>query len=349
MDQLIKGKGAQINPANKFDRAHVVTDFIEGIDEELLDGRIETQVFFEHPNKVVNRVDSPDLPFNYSINPYQGCEHGCVYCYARDTHQYWGFSSGLDFESKIIVKKEAAVLLERKLLSDQWKPEPIMISGNTDCYQPLERKYRITRSLLEVFDKYQNPVGLITKNSLISRDQDILKSLASNRLVKVLFSITTMDENLRRMMEPRTASIDNKLKTIEKLAYAGIPVGVMVAPVIPGINHQEIPRIMKAAAGAGASFASYNVLRLNGNIKLIFRDWLMKYFPDRVHKVWNLVSAMHNGEVGDSTWTRRLMGSGNISDVIRQLFDISRKQYFNDEPITYNLSAFRQRGNYKLF
>jgi DNA repair photolyase len=242
-DSYFKGRGSQIKTENKFLAAHYVTDHIEGLDELLLNNPV-TQVFTETAKKVINKVNSPDLGMMYSANPYQGCEHGCVNCYARNTHEYYGFSAGLDFESKIIVKKNAPELLEQELLQRSWQPAPIMLSGNTDCYQPQERFYQLTRKMLQVFARYRHPVSLITKNSLIARDIDILKDLASENLVHVMISITTLDEDLRRLLEPRTASAVKRLKTIEALAQAYVPVGVMNAPIIPGLNHHEIPRII---------------------------------------------------------------------------------------------------------
>ncbi len=222
--EFIRGKGAQINVANKFEKHHLSTENVDGLDEELLIDKPKTQVFYETPKKIISTNTSPDLPFTGSINPYQGCEHGCVYCYARNSHEYWGFSAGLDFESKIVVKKDAPKLLEREFLKPGYKPKVIMLSGNTDCYQPLEKKYEITRKLLEIFAKYRNPVGIITKNALIARDVDILEDLAKDQLVSVIFSITTLDESLRRLLEPRTASATKKLQAMELLA-AKAPTG----------------------------------------------------------------------------------------------------------------------------
>jgi DNA repair photolyase len=235
-EDYFKGRGAQIKTGNKFLKAQYVTDHLEGLDEPLLSSPA-TQVFYESAKKVVNKVESPDLQGMYSINPYQGCEHGCIYCYARNTHEYWGFSAGLDFESKIIVKQNAPDLLEKFLLHPEWNAAPIMVSGNTDCYQPLERKLEITRKLLMIFSKYRHPVGMISKNSLVTRDLDILSDLAKDNLVHVHISITTLNEDLRRVMEPRTASARKRLLTVEALAKAGIPVGIMNAPIIPGLNH----------------------------------------------------------------------------------------------------------------
>ena len=239
MDYL-KGRGAQISTANKFLKQEYVAEHIEGLDEEMLSAPT-TQIFHDTPKKIVNKVDSPDLGMMYSMNPYQGCEHGCIYCYARNTHEYYGFSAGLDFESKIIVKKNAAVLLEQHILQRNWNAVPIMLSGNTDCYQPQEKEFELTRSMLKVLVRYRHPVSIITKNSLILRDIDLLADLASERLVTVMISITTLDEDLRRKMEPRTATSMKRMKVVEELNKAGRPTGIMNAPIIPGLNHHEIP------------------------------------------------------------------------------------------------------------
>lgn len=296
-----KGRGSQVRTANKFLKSEYVSEHVEGLDEPLLSAPT-TQVFYEQPATVVNKVNSPDLSLMYSLNPYQGCEHGCIYCYARNTHEYWGFSAGLDFESKIIVKKNAPQLLEKFILHPKWNAVPIMLSGNTDCYQPLERKLRITRSMLEVFARYRHPVAMITKNSLVLRDLDILQDLARDQLVQIYISITTLDEKLRSVMEPRTASAKRRLATIEALSAAGVPVGVMNAPIIPGLNHHEIPDVLRAAAEHGALAAGMTVVRLNGSIGKIFEDWLRKNFPDRFNKVWNQICALHDGQVNDSSF-----------------------------------------------
>lgn len=318
-DEYLKGRGAQFKTHNKFLKNQYVTEHIEGLDEPLLSAPT-TQVFYEEAKKVVNKVPSPDLGIMYSLNPYQGCEHGCVYCYARNTHEYWGFSAGLDFESKIVVKKNAPALLEKFIMHPAWQTVPISISGNTDCYQPLERKLEITRELLKVFARYRHPLGMITKNGLILRDLDLLKDLASENLVHVYISITTLDEKLRSMMEPRTASARKRLQTIETLAKAGVPVGVMNAPIIPGLNHHEIPQVLKAAADHGAASAGMTIVRLNGSIAQIFEDWLRKNFPDRFDKVWNQICSMHGGQVNDSQFGRRMVGEGHFAEVIHQLF-----------------------------
>jgi DNA repair photolyase len=348
-EDYFKGRGAQIKTGNKFLKAQYVTDHLEGLDEPLLSSPA-TQVFYESAKKVVNKVESPDLQGMYSINPYQGCEHGCIYCYARNTHEYWGFSAGLDFESKIIVKQNAPDLLEKFLLHPEWNAAPIMVSGNTDCYQPLERKLEITRKLLMIFSKYRHPVGMISKNSLVTRDLDILSDLAKDNLAHVHISITTLNEDLRRVMEPRTASARKRLLTVEALAKAGIPVGIMNAPIIPGLNHHEIPRILKAASDHGAMGAGMTIVRLNGAIGKIFEDWLRKNFPDRFEKVWNQICAVHGGHVNDSIFGRRMTGEGNYAEAVQQLFRSSKKKYFEGRSLPpLDLTKFRKGGNLNLF
>jgi DNA repair photolyase len=344
-----KGRGAQIKTGNKFLKAQYVTEHIEGLDEPLLENPA-TQIFQENAKKILNRVDSPDLGFGYSMNPYQGCEHGCIYCYARNTHEYYGFSAGLDFESKIIVKRNAPQLLEKELMKTTWNAVPIMLSGNTDCYQPQEKKFEITRKMLKVLASYRHPVSIISKNSLVLRDLDLLQDLAADNLVHVYISITTLDEELRRALEPRTASAIKRLKTVEALAKANVPVGIMNAPIIPGLNHHEIPEILKAAADYGALNAGMTVVRLNGSIGQIFEDWLKKNFPDRFEKVWSQICSMHGGNVNDSNFGRRMRGEGNIADAIHQLFKASKKKYFADRAMpVYDLTKFRKGGSLSLF
>ncbi|GCC51103.1 radical SAM protein [Chryseotalea sanaruensis] len=348
-DEYIKGRGAQIKTANRFLKQEYVAQHIEGIDEQMeLSQR--TQIFYEQSKKIVNKITSPDLSMMYSLNPYQGCEHGCIYCYARNSHEYWGFSAGLDFESKIIVKKNAPSLLEKFLLHPDWQATPISLSGNTDCYQPIERTLEITRKLLKVFGQYRHPVGMITKNALVLRDIDLLQDLAKDNLVHIYISITTLNEDLRRLMEPRTVSGKKRLQVIEQLAKANIPVGIMNAPIIPGLNQEEIPTILRAAADHGASAAGMTVVRLNGSIGKIFEDWLRKNFPDRFDKVWNQICDMHGGQVNDSQFGRRMGGEGVYADMIHQLFRNSKRKYFSERTMpAYNLTAFRRRGNLSLF
>lgn len=351
-DEFISGRGAQINTANRFRKSEYVTEVPEMLDEPLI-ASTKTKVFYEYPNNIVNKVDSPDVGMMYSLNPYQGCEHGCIYCYARNSHQYWGYSAGLDFESKIIVKPDAPVLLEKALRKKSWTPATISLSGNTDCYQPLERKYRLTRACLEVLLKFRNPVGIITKNSLILRDIDILKELASMKLVHVMVSITSLDESLRQLLEPRTATAKQRLRVIEELNKNGIPAGVMTAPIIPGLNSMEIPALIKAAADAGADCAGFTMVRLNGAIGEIFSDWIKKAMPDKADKVLNQIREVHGGSLNDSRFGTRMKGGGNIAFMIKQMFQQSVKKHLSGrDTFDYDYSLFKvpsENGQLDLF
>jgi len=350
MNKSIKGRGTSVSPPNRFSTSHVEAVHEEGVDEEVYTESPVTEITYDHPEKIVNKVDSPDVGMMYSANPYQGCEHGCAYCYARNTHEFWGYNAGLDFERKIIAKPDAPRLLEKHLLQRGWVPQSIVLSGNTDCYQPIEKKLKLTRQMLEVFARYRHPVGIITKNVTILRDVDILADLAADRLVRVYFSITTLDESLRRVLEPRTATARRKLEAIRTLTDLGIPVGIMNAPIINGLNHHETPAIIKAAAEAGALSAGYTVVRLNGHIKDIFHQWLKDHYPDRLNKVWNQVSHMHGGKVNDSTWGVRIKGSGNHADAVEQLFKSSVAKHMGGRSMPpLNTSKFRRGGNYNLF
>lgn len=343
-----KGRGAQFNTHNRFSQTDYVEEHTEGIDEPLQPP--QRQLIYEHPRQIMSKSNSPDLKLMYSVNPYRGCEHGCIYCYARNSHEYWGFSAGLDFETKIMIKPDAPRLLEQAFLKKTWQPAAIALSGNTDCYQPLERELKLTQRLLQVFLKYGNPVSIITKNSLIERDTGLLQELAAEHLVHVYFSINSLDEALRRQMEPRTASAARRLATLEKLSAAGVPCGVMVAPVIPGLNDHEIPQVIQRAAAAGALSADYTVVRLNGAIGPLFEDWISKHFPDRADKVLNLIRSMHGGQVNDPQWGRRVRGAGALADSIAQLFQVAKKKYLGGREMpAYNLTAFRKGGNYPLF
>lgn len=347
-ENYFKGRGAQINPHNRFHKQQVVQEHFEQIDEPLLQHE-KTEIIFTHPKTILNKVNSPDL-MGLSMNPYQGCEHGCIYCYARNTHEYWGYSAGLDFERKIIVKENAAALLAKELSNPKHVPEPIMFSGNTDCYQPIERKFGITRQLLEVLLKFKHPVGVITKNSLIRRDIDLLSELAKLRLVHVMISITGLDESLRMKLEPRTATYKQRLETIRILSEAGIPVGVMTAPIIPGLNSHEIPELIQAAAENGARIAGYTMVRLNGAVGEIFRDWLDKNYPDRAEKVWHQIEHIHGGKVNDSRFGTRMRGEGPIAESIRKLFKISCEKHIpKSDKFEYDLSLFDHRaGNAQM-
>jgi DNA repair photolyase len=347
-----KGRGAQLNTGNRFLKQNLVTEHIEGLDEELLSNS-KTEVFFETPRKVVNKIKSPDVGMMNSLNPYQGCEHGCIYCYARNSHTYYGYSAGLDFERKINVKRDAPILLRQHLNKKNYKPEAIVLSGNTDCYQPLERKFKITRSLLEVMLEFKNPVGIITKNSLVLRDVDLLSELAKLNLIHVMVSITSLREDLRLLMEPRTATAKNRLQVIEELAKNNIPVGVMTAPILPGLNSNEIPAILKAAAERGACTAGFTIVRLNGEVATLFQDWLFKNMPDAADKIWNQIKDCHGGQVNDSRFGSRMRGEGKIAESIRQLFHHAKKMYMQGRSMpNYDFSHFKQaekNGQLNLF
>jgi|ERR1043165_6708474 DNA repair photolyase len=337
MDQnegYIKGRGSQINPPNRFlknsDRQIYVDDLPTNEErEELLTENPKTKYIEVFPKTILNKVDSPDIGLAWSMNPYQGCEHGCIYCYARGTHEYWGYSAGAEFEQNILVKKNAPDLLEQTLLSKKWVPDAIMLSGNTDCYQPAERKLGITRRMLEVMLKLKHPVGIITKNSLIERDIDILGEMASLHLVGVTMSLTTLDERLKRIMEPRTSSANSVLRSIQRLTGAGVPVNVNMAPIIPALNDEGIFELVEAVAKAGALSVSTIVVRLNGHNGKIFENWVTKNFPDRANKVLNQIKTMHGGKLNDSEWGRRMKGEGKFAEMIRSQVVLARKKFLS--------------------
>ena len=343
-DTYLKGRGAQFNPKNKFLKNQRVKDQIESIDD-WTEPNPATLYLEDQAKSIVNKVDSPDVGMWYSMNPYQGCEHGCIYCYARNAHEYWGYSAGLDFERKIIVKKNAPELLRKFLMKKDWECVPIGLSGNTDCYQPAEKKFRLTRGLLEVCNEFNQPVAIITKNAGILRDKELLQEMGNKHLVSVLVSITSFDEDLRRAMEPRTTTARQRLRVISELSGAGVRTGVMLGPMIPGLNEHEMQRIMEAASGNGASFSAYTFIRLNGAIKLLFHDWLYKNFPDRADKVWHLIENGHGGKVNDSRWGVRMRGEGPISDLVRQQYKKYNKLYKLDaERLNLDCSRFRRPG-----
>ncbi len=343
-ENYLKGRGAQINTKNRFLINERTKEHIEAVDE-WEEENIETQYLEETAKTIVNKVESPDVGMMYSMNPYQGCEHGCIYCYARNVHEYWGYSAGLDFERKIIVKKNAPDLLRKFLMSPKWQCTPIGLSGNTDCYQPAEKKFRLTRGLLEVCLEFNQPVGMITKNAGMLRDIDILQEMAKRKLVSILVSITSFNEDLRRVMEPRTTTAKQKLRLIKELSNAGVRMGVMLGPMIPGLNEHEMQRIMKAANENGATFSAYTFIRLNGAIKIMFHDWLYKNFPDRADKVWHLIEGSHNGKVNDSRWGVRMRGEGPISELVRQQFQKYNKLYnLNAERWGLDCTNFRRPG-----
>ncbi|MHB8205865.1 PA0069 family radical SAM protein [Mucilaginibacter sp.] len=347
-EEFFKGRGAQVNTHNKFIKNKYVREHIEGLDEPLLEN-IATQLFEENPKKIVSESKSPDLSHMFSINPYQGCEHGCIYCYARNSHEYYGFSAGLDFERKIIVKRNAAELLEQYFNKKNYTPVCILLSGNTDCYQPIERKLKITRALLQVFLKYRNPVSIITKNNVILRDLDILTELAAMKLVHVNVSITSLNESLRQKLEPRTVTATGRLAVIQKLTEIGVPVRVMAAPILPGLNSEEVPNIIKAAADRGALAAGFTIVRLNGSIAEIFNDWIYKAFPDRAEKVLNMIKSCHDGKLNDSEFGRRMSGEGPVAESIHQLYRMACIRFLAGRempPFDYNL--FTPKGGKQM-
>lgn len=345
-----KGRGAQFNTKNKFLDQEVSREHVEGIDE-WMEPDIRTQYLEVFPKTLVNKVESPDLSMMYSMNPYQGCEHGCIYCYARNSFEYWGYSAGLDFETKILVKKNAPELLRKFLMHPKWEPVPIMLSGNTDCYQPAEQKFRLTRQLLEVCNIFQQPVGILTKNAWILKDKDILGEMAAKNIVSAMVSVTTLDEDIRKVMEPRTTTARQRLRVIEELSKAGVRTGIMMGPMVPGLNEHEMQRIMKAGKDAGASFSAYTFIRLNGSVKLLFHDWLYKNFPDRADKVWHLIEASHDGKVNDSRWGVRMRGEGNIAQIVAQQYKKYGKLYeLNAGRWDLDTDRFRRPGEQgKLF
>jgi len=343
-NQYIKGRGAQLNTRNKFLKNTQVKEHVEGIDD-WTEKNEATQYLEDNAKGIVNKVESPDLSLMYSMNPYQGCEHGCIYCYARNSFEYWGYSAGLDFERKIIVKKNAPELLRKFLMHPKWECVPISLSGNTDCYQPAEQKFRLTRGLLEVCNEFNQPVAMITKNAGMLRDKELLQEMAKKNLVSVLVSITSFNEDLRRVMEPRTTTGKQRLRLIDEMSKAGVRMGVMLGPMIPGLNEHELHNIVKAASEAGATFSAYTFIRLNGAIKLIFHDWLYKNFPDRADKVWHLIEASHDGKVNDSRWATRMRGEGNVAEMVAQQYRKYTAKYgLNHERLELDCSQFKRPG-----
>lgn len=336
-----RGRGAGINPAGRFEpiSREIFDDGWQTI-EELPPFNTEVQV--EQARTIIARNDSPDISFDRSINPYRGCEHGCVYCFARPTHSHMGLSAGLDFETKLFAKPGAAKLLKRELSKPGYKPRTIAMGTNTDPYQPIEKEWRITREILEVLDACNHPVGIVTKSALITRDIDILSRMAERGLAKAAVSVTTLDRRLARAMEPRAATPGLRLKTISQLADAGIPVSVMVAPVIPALNDQEIERILDSARGAGATGAGFVMLRLPHEVSPLFRDWLLRHCPDRYQHVMNAIRAMRGGKDYDAQWSQRMRGNGPYAWQIGRRFDIaSRRLGFNETRRRLDTGSFQ--------
>lgn len=333
LDLLLKAKGraASSNVTSRFNQDQRVYDVTDADyyaeDDEI--PNLQTEFYVDHAKTILNRHDSPDLGGGgINLNPYRGCEHGCIYCYARPTHEYFGLSAGLDFESKIFYKEKAPELLEQELMKSRWVPQVIQMSGISDCYQPVERKLELTRKCLEVLARFRNPVGIITKNFLVTRDIDILSEMAKEHLVWVCISVTTLDVDLARKMEPRTSSPGQRLEAIRRLTDAGVPVYVNVAPVVPGLTDHEVPKILEAASKAGAKSAGYVVARLPHSVKDLFIEWLDKSFPEKRDRVIGAIRGVRDGKLYKADFETRMVGKGPQADHIREMFNLFRRKYF---------------------
>ncbi len=316
----IRGRGTAKNPSNRFETLCYIPDPNEFAPEDSLP---KTRFLKDTSRSLITYNNSPDVGFEVSINPYRGCEHGCIYCYARPTHEYLGFSAGLDFETKILVKENAPDLLRHELTSSRWRPQAVAISGITDPYQPVERRLGLTRQCLEVFVEFRNPVVIVTKNHLVTRDLDLLAELVHHKAAAIFLSVTTLDANLSRAMEPRTSQPARRLAVITALAQAGVPVGVMVAPVIPGLTDHELPSIITMAAQAGARFAGYGLLRLPHSVETLFEQWLTQHLPERKEKVLNRIRSTRGGKLNDFRFISRMKGEGIFVEQIEALFSLT--------------------------
>jgi DNA repair photolyase len=340
-----RGRGSHINPPNRFGGPRYEPDG-DALDEdpEFRDAlrRPPTEYFPDRSRSIITENDSPDVGFRYSINPYRGCQHGCCYCYARPTHEYLGLSAGLDFETKVLVKEDAPDLFREFLSRDRWQPEPIALSGVTDCYQPAERHFLLTRRLLEVAAEARQPMCIITKNALVLRDLDLLREMAAARLVRVTLSVTTLDAGLARVMEPRTSTPAARLRALAELTAAGVPAQVLVAPVIPGLNDSEIPAILAACREAGARAAGYVLLRLPLSVAPVFLEWLGRTQPERAARVLERVRSARGGKLNDAAFGKRMRGSGEIAGQIRKMFHLfARKHGLDGEVPPLDCTAFR--------
>ncbi len=325
LPQLERGRGARVNPGARFDQHS--TAFVDDGWETLAEPqKLRTEIFTETPKSIITRNDSPDISFDRSINPYRGCEHGCVYCYARPSHAYMGLSPGLDFESKLFVKPNAAALLREEFTATNYQPATIALGANTDPYQPIERDYRITRQVIEVLQEFNHPFGIVTKSASVLRDLDILQPMAGKGLVKVAISVTTLDADLARRMEPRASTPMKRLSALEILSKAGIPTVVMMGPIIPGLNDSEIESVLKAARNAGVKEAGYTMLRLPLEVKEIFKDWLEKEYPDRAAKVMSLVRSVRGGKENDPNFGTRMAGQGPYAWTIGRRFQLAAQR-----------------------
>lgn len=350
----LSGRGALENPAGRFEPLQVEEDaealaaIPEAEDgEEWQPRQIKTQVFRDKSKSIISTNDSPDIGMEATVNPYRGCEHGCIYCFARPTHEYLGLSAGLDFETKIFAKPDAAKLLAEKLQSPGWQPKVIFMSGVTDAYQPLERKMKITRSCLEVLMEFRNPVSFITKNHLVTRDIDILSEMAKLDLCSVNMSVTTLDRKLARLMEPRASTPPMRIKAIEQLSAAGIPVNVMIGPVIPGLTEHEIPAILETAKKAGAVSAGYTMLRLPYGVKDLFQTWLHEHYPDRAEKVLNRIRSIRDGKLNDGEFGSRMRGEGFHATQVSQIFDLMRLKFQLTKRVKLSTAHFNAKAREK--
>jgi DNA repair photolyase len=338
---VVRGRGVAWNPPNRFERISVELERTRDDPEGDPPPLPETVLLRDRTRSILARNDSPDVGFDVGINPYRGCSHGCVYCYARPTHEYLGFSAGLDFETKIMVKEEAPALLRKALAAKAWKPQVIALSGNTDAYQPAEKSLGLTRRCLEVLTEFRNPVGIVTKSHLVTRDADLLADLARDRAAAVVLSITSLRNEVQRAMEPRAATPSRRLDAIRALVEAGVPVGVNVAPIVPGLTDEELPAILEAAAEAGATFASYILLRLPHGVKEIFEGWLGQHFPERHDKVLRRLREMRGGKLYDARFEVRGRGEGPWAEHLRSLFRVTRDRLGLDHPPRLSADAFR--------
>jgi len=339
----LPGRGATTNPPNRYEPLHLELDPDPDVDVDHDTHDTATLFYRDASRTVLAENDSPDVGFRFSLNPYRGCEHGCAYCYARPSHEYLGFSAGLDFERRIMVKEDAPALLRKELAAPRWQPQVVALSGNTDCYQPVERRLQITRRCLEVFAEFRNPVSAITKSALVARDADLFAELARHDAAHVLFSVTTLDPELARRLEPRAARPDRRLEAMATVAAAGVPVGVMIGPVIPGLNDAEIPRILAAAARAGAQSASWVLVRLAKPLDELFDAWLATHYPERRERVLARIRDTRGGQISDARFFRRQRGQGEYADQIASLFEIAARKYGLDRRLpSLETDAFRR-------
>jgi DNA repair photolyase len=341
----LPGRGTAENPPNRYDPLHVELDPDPDVDQDAEPGRPQTVFYRDTSKSILAENSSPDIGFRFSLNPYRGCEHGCVYCYARPTYEYLGFSAGLDFERRIMVKEDAPALLRQALSAPRWEPQVVALSGNTDCYQPAERRLQITRRCLEVFAEFRNPVAAITKSAMVARDVDLFGELARHRAAHVFVSITSLHPDLARRMEPRAARSERRLEALGTLARAGVPVAVMIGPVLPGLNDSEIPGILEAAARAGAQSASWVLLRLPKPVDELFERWLAEHFPEKHDRVLSRIRDTRAGRISDSRFGKRQRGQGEYAEQIAALFAVAAKKHGLERRLPpLDASSFRRPG-----